>query len=127
MDEDGFFFFTSRLKRMIKSSGFNVYPSEVEAALYQHPLVADACVVGVPDPAQVERVKAYVVLKDPAQASHSAEQALIEHCRQSLIKWSCPREVEFRRELPKTRIGKVDYRALVQEHVADARESSSRR
>jgi long-chain acyl-CoA synthetase len=127
MDADGFFYFTVRLKRMIKSSGFNVYPSEVEAALYQHPLVADACVVGVPDPAQVERVKAYVVLKDPAQASHAAEQALIEHCRLRLIKWSCPREVEFRRDLPKTRIGKVDYRALVQEHVADARESSSRR
>ena len=66
MDADGFFYFTVRLKRMIKSSGFNVYPAQVEAVLYQHPLVAEACVVGVPDPAQVERVKAYVVLRDPA-------------------------------------------------------------
>ena len=118
MDADGFFYFTVRLKRMIKSSGFNVYPAQVEAVLYQHPLVAEACVVGVPDPAQVERVKAHVVLKDPAQASAATEQALIEHCQRSLIKWSCPREVKFERELPKTRVGKIDYRVLVQEHVA---------
>jgi long-chain acyl-CoA synthetase len=119
MDADGFFYFTVRLKRMIKSSGFNVYPAQVEAVLYQHPLIAEACVVGVPDSSQVERVKAYVVLKDPAQASAATEQALIEHCRRSLIKWSCPREVEFKRELPRTRVGKIDYRALVQEHVAN--------
>jgi long-chain acyl-CoA synthetase len=115
MDTDGFFYFTVRLKRMIKSSGFNVYPAQVEAVLYQHPLVAEACVVGVPDPTQVERVRAYVVLRDPSQASAATEQALIEHCQKSLIKWSCPREVKFKRELPKTRIGKVDYRALVLE------------
>jgi long-chain acyl-CoA synthetase len=118
MDADGFFYFTGRLKRMIKSSGFNVYPAQVEAVLYQHALVADACVVGVPDDAQVERVKAYVVLKDPSRASPEAEQTLIAHCRERLIKWSCPREVEFRADLPKTRIGKIDYRALVEEHVA---------
>ncbi len=67
MDADGFFYFTGRLKRMIKSSGFNVYPAQVEAALYQHPFVAEACVVGVPDASQVERVKAYVVLRDPGE------------------------------------------------------------
>ncbi len=72
MDADGFFYFTVRLKRMIKSSGFNVYPAQVEAVLYEHPLVAEACVVGVPDPAQVERVKAFVVLKDPASGGPAA-------------------------------------------------------
>jgi len=118
MDADGFFYFTVRLKRMIKSSGFNVYPAQVEAVLYKHPLVAEACVAGVPDPAQVERVQAFVVLKDPAQANADTERALIEHCRTQLIKWSCPREVEFRAELPKTRVGKVDYRVLVREHTA---------
>ncbi|MCX7892249.1 MAG: AMP-binding protein [Burkholderiales bacterium] len=118
MDADGFFYFTVRAKRMIKSSGFNVYPAQVEAVLYRHPLVAEACVVGVPDPAQVERVKAFVVLKDPSRAGPETEQALIGHCRASLIKWSCPREVEFRTELPKTRVGKVDYKVLVAEHVA---------
>lgn len=118
MDADGFFYFTGRLKRMIKSSGFNVYPAQVEAVLYQHPLVADACVVGVPDETQVERVKAYVVLRDPAQKSEATEATLIAWCRERLIKWSCPREVEFRADLPKTRIGKIDYRALVEDHAA---------
>jgi long-chain acyl-CoA synthetase len=111
-DADGFFYFVLRLKRMIKSSGFNVYPTQVEGVLYRHPAVAEACVVGVPDPAQVERVKAFVVLRDPAQESEAMKEALIDHCRGQLIKWSCPREIEFRRELPKTRVGKVDYRAL---------------
>jgi long-chain acyl-CoA synthetase len=118
MDADGFFYFTGRLKRMIKSSGFNVYPAQVEAVLYQSPLVAEACVVGVPDEAQVERVKAYVVLRDPALANRETEAAIIAWCRERLIKWSCPREVEFRGELPKTRVGKIDYRALVAEHMA---------
>ena len=94
MDADGFFYFTGRLKRMIKSSGFNVYPAQVEAVLYQSPVVAEACVVGVPDEAQVERVKAYVVLRDPAAAMAETEAALIAWCRERLIKWSCPREVE---------------------------------
>ncbi len=118
MDQDGFFYFTGRLKRMIKSSGFNVYPAQVEAVLYQNPGVAEACVVGVPDEAQVERVKAYVVLRDPSQASRETEASLIAWCRERLIKWSCPREVEFRADLPKTRIGKIDYRALVEDHAA---------
>jgi long-chain acyl-CoA synthetase len=112
-DDDGFFYFVLRLKRMIKSSGFNVYPSQVEGVLYGHPAVADACVVGVPDAAQVERVKAYIVLKEPQREGQAMGEELIAHCRAQLIKWSCPREIEFRRELPKTRIGKVDYRALM--------------
>jgi long-chain acyl-CoA synthetase len=117
MDGEGFFYFSLRLKRMIKSSGFNVYPAQVEGVLYQHSLVAEVCVVGVPDPAQVERVKAFVVLKDPAQASQASAKALIEFCGERLIKWSCPREVEFRTELPRTLVGKVDYRKLVEESV----------
>jgi long-chain acyl-CoA synthetase len=116
-DADGFFYFTLRAKRMIKSSGFNVYPTQVEAVLYQHPLVAEACVIGVPDPSQVERVKAVVVLKDPAQESDTTAETLIDFCRERLIKWSCPREVEFRRELPKTRVGKVDFKTLMEQHA----------
>ena len=126
MDGDGFFYFTVRLKRMIKSSGFNVYPAQVEAVLGEHPMVADVCVIGVPDAAQVERVKAVVVLKDRAQESTATADALIAHCRERLIKWSCPREVEFRASLPLTRVGKVDYRALLEEHLAkQSRESSA--
>jgi long-chain acyl-CoA synthetase len=120
-DSDGFFYFTERAKRLIKSSGFNVYPSQVEAVMYQHPLVAEACVIGVPDETQVERVKAVVVLKDPAYESVATAESLIAFCRERLIKWSCPRDVEFRRDLPKTRIGKIDYKRLVAEHATVAR------
>jgi long-chain acyl-CoA synthetase len=118
MDADGFFYFSVRLKRMIKSSGFNVYPAQVEAILRQHPAVADACVIGVPDPAQVERVVAYVVLADPSAANTASQQALVAHCRERLIKWSCPREVEFVDALPLTKVGKVDYRELARQYEA---------
>ena len=120
MDADGFFYFVVRLKRMIKSSGFNVYPAQVEAVIREHPAVAEACVIGVPDPAQVERVKACVVLREGAQAGPALEEAIIAHCRERLIKWSCPREVEFVAELPLTRVGKVDYRELARRHGAGA-------
>ncbi len=118
MDEDGFFYFASRLKRMIKSSGFNVYPAEVEAVLCEHPAVAEACVVGVPEEAQGERIKAFVVLKDQVEGNTELAAALIDHCRQQLLKWSCPRDVEFLRELPVTRLGKIDCTALVQQDIA---------
>jgi long-chain acyl-CoA synthetase len=117
MDEDGYFYFKLRLKRMIKSSGMNVYPAQVEAVLYEHADVRDACVIGVPDEAQVERVKAFVVLKDNTKAGPNQAQVLIDHCRQSLIKWSCPREVEFRESLPLTRVGKIAYAELEKEEV----------
>ncbi len=116
-DEDGFFSFSSRLKRMIKSSGFNVFPAQVETVLDQHPAVAEACVVGIPDEAQGERVKAFVVLADRSRESPELAEELIRHCRAHLIKWSCPRAVEFRRELPKTRVGKIDFAALVREET----------
>lgn len=118
MDADGFTYFSVRLKRMIKSSGFNVYPAQVEAVLREHPAVAQACVIGVPDPAQVERVMACVVPRDPAQAGPALAEAIIAHCRERLIKWSCPRDVEFVAELPLTRVGKVDYRELARRHGA---------
>jgi long-chain acyl-CoA synthetase len=118
-DADGFFYFVLRIKRMIKSSGFNVYPTQVEGVLYGNPAVADACVIGVPDAVQIERVKAFVVLKDPSLEGEAMQEALIAHCRKQLIKWSCPREIEFRRELPRTRVGKIDYRALMRDHVQE--------
>jgi len=117
MDRDGFVYFKLRLKRMIKSSGMNVYPSQVEDILYKHPDVLDACVIGVPDDLQVERVKAFVVLKAGIPAGAEKEAELIEHCRKHLIKWSCPREIEFREDLPKTLIGKVAFNELLKEEV----------
>ena len=118
-DADGFFYFSLRLKRMIKSSGFNVYPAQVEAVLRQHAGVSDACVIGVPDPQQVERVVAYVVAKPGVSADARTEHELIAFCQDHLIKWSCPREVRFVGALPQTKVGKVDYRALVNRHAAE--------
>jgi len=118
MDEDGFFYFKLRQKRMIKSSGMNVYPAQVEDILYQHPDVQDACIIGVPDQAQVQLVKGIVVLKDPSKASPEMEKKLIDYCRDQLIKWSCPREIEFRDSLPKTLIGKIAFTVLEQEEIA---------
>lgn len=118
MDDDGYFYFKLRLKRMITSSGMNVYPAQVEDILRQHPDVLDACVIGVPDQAQVERVKAFVILKDRSKESPEMAQSLIVHCREHLIKWSCPRDVEFRESFPLTRVGKTAYTVLEQEEVA---------
>jgi long-chain acyl-CoA synthetase len=118
MDEDGFFYFKLRQKRMIKSSGMNVYPAQVEDILYKHPGVQEACIIGVPDQAQVQLVKGIVVLKDPSKASPEMEKKLIDYCRDHLIKWSCPREIEFRDSLPKTLIGKIAFNVLEQEEIA---------
>lgn len=117
MDKDGFFYFKLREKRMIKSSGMNVYPAQVEEQIDKHPDVAEVCVIGVPDIQQVERVKAFVVLKDPAKACPEMEKAIIIHAQKDLIKWSCPREVEFVKELPKTLVGKIAYKALEEEEI----------
>jgi long-chain acyl-CoA synthetase len=118
MDEDGFFYFKLRQKRMIKSSGMNVYPAQVEDILYRHPEVQEACIIGVPDEAQVQIVKGFVVLKDPSKASDEMGKILIDYCRDQLIKWSCPREIEFRDSLPKTLVGKIAFNVLEEEEIA---------
>ena len=118
MDADGFFYFKLRQKRMIKSSGMNVYPAQVEDVLYRHPDVLKACVIGVPDEKQIQRVKGFVVLKEPGKAGPEMEKALIAHCQEHLIRWSCPREIEFRNDLPCTLVGKVAFNVLEVEEVA---------
>jgi long-chain acyl-CoA synthetase len=121
MDKDGYCYFKLRLKRMIKSSGMNVYPIQVEAVLDKHPDVRGACVIGVPDETQMEKVKAFVVLKDAAKATPEMGKALIDHCREHLIKWSCPREIEFRDSLPVTRVGKIAYTELEKQEIEKLR------
>jgi long-chain acyl-CoA synthetase len=119
MDEDGFFYFKLREKRMIKSSGMNVYPAQVEGHLYKHEAVADCCVVGIPDREQIEKVKAFVVLKKEfaEKAGPEMEKKLIDYCRKDLIKWSCPRNIEFIDELPKTKVGKIAYADLQKREI----------
>ncbi len=117
MDNDGFFYFKIRLKRMIKSSGYNVYPAQVEDVLYKHPDVLEACVIGVPDEKQVQIVKAFVVLKNPKKQSSEIQNELITYCQKNLLKWSCPREIEFSKQLPKTLVGKIDFKKLEQQEI----------
>ncbi len=117
MDEDGYLYFKSREKRMLKVSGVNVYPMQVEQILEQHELVFRACVVGVPDDYQMTSVKAYIVLEDPSLATDETKKLLIKHCQKHLIKWSVPRAIEFRDKLPTTLVGKVEYSALEKSRI----------
>jgi len=114
MDEEGFFYILDRKKDMIKSGGMNVYPREVDECLCQHPKVKEACVIGIPQDLRGEKIKAFVVLKEGEQAT-AAE--ILEHCRQRMASFKVPRLVEFRRELPKTLVGKVLRRMLLEEEL----------
>jgi len=114
MDEEGFFYILDRKKDMIKSGGMNVYPREVDECLCQHPKVKEACVIGIPQELRGEKIKAFVVLKEGEQAT-AAE--ILEHCRQRMANFKVPRLVEFRRELPKTLVGKVLRRMLLEEEL----------
>ncbi len=117
MDADGFFYFTMRLKRMIKSSGVNVYPTHVESIMQKHDLIKDVCVIGVPDEQQVSRVKAFIVLKDKSQATAQTKNEIYKYCTDNLLKWECPRDMEFRDDLPKTLVGKIAYKDLEEEEI----------
>ncbi|OQC51304.1 MAG: 3-hydroxypropionyl-coenzyme A synthetase [Euryarchaeota archaeon ADurb.Bin023] len=117
MDPDGFIYFKQRLKRIIVSSGMNVYPSQIEDVLDSHPAVAFSCAIGVPHPHKMASVKAFVSLKDSSKESKELAKELIKYCHEHLIKWSCPEEIEFRKELPLTLIGKVAYGILEKEEL----------
>ncbi|RDE24636.1 AMP-dependent synthetase [Motiliproteus coralliicola] len=108
-DEQGYLFIIDRKKDMIVAGGFNVYPNEVENALYQHPDVFEACVVGAPDPDMGESVKAVVVLKPGAKTS---AESLINHCAELLGRFKKPNSVEFESELPKNGNGKIQRREV---------------
>ncbi|RLI66574.1 MAG: hypothetical protein DRO88_01545, partial [Promethearchaeia archaeon] len=98
-DKDGFFYFKLRKKRMLKVSGVNVYPKNVEEVLRKHPDVAQACVIGIPDKKQISRVKAFIVLKAGIEPSDERKKSILEHCKSQLLKWETPREIEFRTTL----------------------------
>ncbi len=112
MDADGFFYFKMRMKRIIKSSGISVYPTQIEDVLNTHPAVRLSCVIGVHHPTKVQVPKGFVTLNDGWQASSDLEKELIDLCRRELMPPSCPRCIEFRDRLPLTLVGKVAYRAL---------------
>ena len=114
MDEDGFVFIVDRKKDVIKVSGFQVWPREVEEVLATHPAVMECSVAGIPDPKTTEAVKAWVVLKEGQQAT---AEDLQKFMRESLTGYKVPRFVEFRSTLPKSTVGKVLRRELVQEEL----------
>jgi long-chain acyl-CoA synthetase len=117
MDEDGYFFIVDRKKDMIVASGYNVYPREVEEVLFEHPDVAEAVAIGVPDEYRGESVKAFVVKRPGAGAT---EDEILAFCKERLAAYKAPKEVEFRDELPKSAVGKLLRRVLVDEERARA-------
>ena len=121
MDKDGFVSYKQRLKRMIVTSGYNVYPSQIEEVLESHPSVMDATVIGVPHPYKVEVGKAYIALNKGYVASDKLKEELIQLCKKNLAYYAIPREWEFRRSLPKTIVGKVDFRKLQLENMEKRR------
>ncbi len=118
MDKDGFIYFKQRMKRMIVTSGYNVYPSQLENIIDGHEKVLISCVIGVKDPYKMQKVKAFVVLRPEYQPSEAVKQELLAYCRERIAKYAMPYDIEFRQELPKTLVGKVAYRELEKEELA---------
>ncbi len=114
MDEDGYFFFFDRKKDLIKYKGYSVFAREIEEVLYQHPQVKAAGVLGIPDPAVGQMIKALVVLQTEARGKVSEEE-IMKYCAERLAHYKVPKIVEFRGELPKTDVGKVSHRELREE------------
>ncbi|MBO2526680.1 MAG: AMP-dependent synthetase [Clostridiales bacterium] len=115
MDADGFVYFRQRIKRMIITSGYNVYPSQLENIIDGHDKVLLSCVIGVKDSYKMQKVKAFVVLRPGFTPSEEIRQELFAYCRERIAKYAMPYEIEFRDELPKTLVGKVAYRVLEEE------------
>jgi long-chain acyl-CoA synthetase len=120
MDDDGYLFLTSRKKELIKPSGHQVWPREVEEVVATHPAVAEVGVAGIPDQIQVEAVKAWVVLRPGEKVSAGELQA---YCRERLTAYKVPKFIEFREALPKTLVGKILRRVLQEEEKAKQKKS----
>jgi long-chain acyl-CoA synthetase len=114
MDQDGYFYIVDRKKDMIISGGFNIYPRDIDEVFYQHPKVQEACSIGIPDPRRGENVKVFVVLKEGETAT---QEELLEYCSTKLAKYKLPTEIEFRKELPKTNVGKILRKQLRTEEM----------
>ena len=117
MDDEGFVFFKGRNKRMIITSGYNVYPAQLENIIDACDIVSMSCVIGVPDPYRMQKVKAFIVLKNGVPANEQSKDMIKAYCEKHIAKYAMPREFEFRPELPKTLVGKVAYRKLEEEEA----------
>lgn len=118
MDEDGYIYFRGRSKRMIISSGYNIYPAQLENIIDSHEKVHMSCVIGVPDSYKMKKVKAFVMLNSDVKPSEEVKEELLAYCRKNIAKYAMPYDIEFRESLPKTLVGKVAYRVLEEEELA---------
>ena len=123
MDEEGFVYFKGRAKRMIVSSGYNIYPAQLENILDAHPMVQMSCVIGVPDPYKMQKVKAFVKLTPETKPSPQTRDILLNYCREHIAKYAMPYDITFKDEMPKTLVGKVAYRVLEEEELANYRKT----
>ena len=117
MDEEGFIYFKQRIKRMIVTSGYNVYPSQLENIIDALDEVQMSCVIGVPDPYKIQKVKAFVQLRQDVAPSDEIKQKILSYCKERIAKYAMPYDIEFREQLPKTLVGKIAYTVLEKEEM----------
>ena len=116
MDEDGYFYISGRTKEMIKYKGYRILPFEVEKTLYEHPAVLEAGVIGIPDEVVGEKIKAFIRLR-PEFVGKITEQEIIEWAKENMAGYKWPREIEFVSSIPKTPVGKIMRRALLEKEL----------
>lgn len=120
IDEDGFLFFVQRIKRIIISSGYNIYPTQIETAFNSHKCVDSSCAIGIPDPYKGQKIKVFIKLNEDAPETEETKKFLIEYAKKHIAKYALPEIIEFRKNLPTTLIGKVDYKVLEEEELSKA-------
>ena len=126
MDEQGFVYFKGRAKRMIVSSGYNVYPGQIENILDAHEKVQMSCVIGVPDPYKMQKVKAFVKLAAGVKPDKAVREELLAYCRRHIAKYAMPYDIEFKDDMPKSLVGKVAYRVLEEEELSKMQSNESK-
>ena len=123
MDEEGFIYFHGRAKRMIITSGYNVYPSQIENILDAHEYVQMSCVIGIPDELKMQKVKAFIKPAEGVEANEETKREILAYCRRNIAKYAMPYDIEFREDMPKTLVGKVAYRTLEEEEMKKINEA----
>ncbi|MCQ2069695.1 MAG: AMP-binding protein [archaeon] len=117
MDENGFITYVQRLKRMIITNGYNVYPSQMEEILDRHPKIRNSCVVGVPHPEKGQAIKVFAILEGGVERSESTKTEIMDYIRQNVAKYAKPYDIEFRDSFPQTKVAKIAYRDLEKEET----------
>ena len=127
MNDEGFVYFKGRAKRMIISSGYNIYPAQIENILDANDKVQMSCVIGVPDSYKMQKVKAFVKLNPGVPQTEETKQEILAYCRKHIAKYAMPYDIAFKDDMPKTLVGKVAYRALEEEELARIKQESEQK